>query len=231
MDHKKILWVCSLTLVSGIQDALDKKIESKYTKLMKSDIEEANDEFWEVVCPDKSSLSRSQIKDMNLFTNCFLNIHGRDRFVECINSLRMNRSVIGDMINKDFLEYMQLAPENKSGRGYSKYNILIDRFGFFWRQNSYFAYRLANAIAITRWAGVENIATKKEVLMILEDIADLIIKEYPSYEVFGRNAMLSHEIIKEKPEFKEIRRGVRTEEVKMEIVYHGFWSQIGWGGM
>lgn len=113
----------------------------------------------------------------------------------------------------------------------SAYKKLIYRFRFFWKNNSFYAYQLANAITLTRWAGIIEVFTRAEVLKILDEIGDLILANYPSYEVFGRNAMLSHEIIKEKPEFKEIRRGVRTEEVKMEIVYHGFWSQIGWGGM
>lgn len=228
MNHKKILWVSSLTLVSGIQDTLDKKIESKYFELYDRDLDKENDEIWEVICPSKETLSKSQIRNMYGFTRIFLNISGRESFIQRINSLRMPRSFIGDMINKDFFEYMQKPPVNKRLTGDTNYKKIIDRFGFFWRQNSYFGYSLANAVAITRWAGVENIITKEEVLMILDDIADLIIKNYHSYEVFARNAMISDEIIKEKPEFRRIKRGIRTNKMNLEVVYHGFWSHIKW---
>ncbi|MCT4662192.1 MAG: DUF1266 domain-containing protein [Tissierellales bacterium] len=235
MDYKKILWVSSLTAVSAVREVLDSKLEYNYAKLVTKEIEYNDELFWNTICPKRKSLAGNQKASIDYFAMRFLSKHERVQYINAVSKLKKSKSSVGDILNEDFFNMVSMSPETLEKKrkdiDRSAYKKLVYRFRFFWKNNSFYAYQLANAIVLTRWAGIIEVFTRAEVLKILDEIGDLILANYPSYEVFGMNATMSHELIRENPEIGNLVNGFSVEFINLEIIYHTLWSHIEWGGI
>lgn len=232
INPDKILWVLTLTSVSGLRHLIDVEVVDEYRALYEKGLKDAGDIPKELISPKRTKFKSSSLEKIKRYHEDFLKIKDKYDALDAIERLKNPSTIEMKLLNEDFTESIKSLgglTQSKNGNE-KKYLKMINKYAFFWRRDGFYAYMLANAVAAVRVAGMLGYLSKEEMIIELDCIGSIISDRYDSYELFGRLASISHEFMGEAVFLKEMKKGITVMNIMLEEVYHTLWNFIPWGG-
>lgn len=231
---KETLWSMSLSAVSYIGPVLkylDKKTYNDLITLKSSSI--PSDLLFG--CDEKTK--KAAFKRIDMMTNHLFPCHSRYDYYRIIQSLKKSDNEMIIQFNQFLLQAEMITKEglsslnkDKSQRNYATVLETCRRYRPLASPKSFYAYSLANAVALTRIAGFKGFLNDKEVIKELEDISLMVKEHFSSYFEFGQQATIAYNIHLKSMASYNYSHKLHSDRFRLSHAIYRDWKYLSWAG-
>lgn len=184
----------SLASVSLMGPYLDEMLFSKYKEIQVKD--EAFIKSAIFVTDNDASDDLKQFA--NRAAKYFIKNESAYAYGHVINDLLRRNHLNALKVNRDMLNCIQVESEYESIPDplEEEYSKTLKQYKYFWNRNSYYAFNLANAVALLRIGGMKGFFSSDYIEEKLLEIADIVESNYSDYESFGLHVTMTTHLLK-----------------------------------